>query len=175
VSPSHSQVSPLTPSPLAAVTQDAIVEAVGLWLATEHGGLLPEFAYVDTSFTRLNAWIRDPGRVPRFGSTVFGPDLTSESQRQLSQSLPGVTLQFVADPESVVDPDGFEHFGCRPYLGKRAMLHLSAPHEVPNETGSYYVMVDIDRGCGGSWYVLEVAVTNDAYDVRAVSQGGWIV
>jgi hypothetical protein len=87
-----------------------------------------------------------------------------------------VKLHFVEDPQSVVDPGGFEHFGCRPYIAHRTMLHLGAPLPRQDDPRRFYVAVNFDRGCGGDLYLLEVGPDGPRYGVvRVVRQGYWIV
>lgn len=168
-----------SPEPSAPpATQADVLGAVGRWLATHEGSRPTDFTYVDLGLNRNTSWY-DRNSVDELrgaGAAVFGDELTEASQAALSEAFASVELEFVADPQSVVDPNGFEHFGCRPYLETRTMLHLGAPLPRNDDPTRFYVAVNFDRGCGGDIYLLEVGPDGAGYGVvRVVRGGGWIV
>lgn len=110
------------------------------------------------------------------GTPLFGSELAPDSHDAISEALDGVTLEFVPDRQSVVDHNAGAHLGCRPYLGGNTMLHLSAPLARLDGSSLFYVAVNIDRGCEGATYLLEVAPALSGYGViRVVSESAWIV
>jgi len=171
--------SPPPEPTVPAATQADVIGAVGKWLAGHLGSQPTGFTYVDVGLSGSNtSWYNDDS-VPELrnvGASPFGDELTEGSEAALSEVLRGVTVEFVEDPQSVVDPNGFEHFGCRPYLQDRTMVHFGAPLPRRDDPATFYVVVNFDRGCGGDLYLLEVGRDDAGYSVtRVIRQGNWIV
>lgn len=179
-SPTPSFTPPPSPTPTVA-TQDAILGAVARWLPdgllTGRGGSV----YVDEAVSDA------------FGSHHFGPDshqpdllhvgpplfgeaMTGATKRAVEEALqPIVPLEFVADRTSVVDAEAPDHLGCRPYLGSRSMLRLGPPRLGADGT-RYFVFVNVDHGCAGFTYVVQVNRTGERFEVtRVVETSQWIV
>lgn len=182
-SPSPSPDPPASPSETAA-TQDAILGAVARWLADEYAQTMRPpagwSAYVYTVVTDEQGsehdgeWGRDP-ELAVAGPPLFGGAMTEATRQAVASALLPLSAEFVDDPQEVVDPEGFEHFGCRPYLGGKWMLRLGPPH-LSADGERYFIYVNVDKGCAGDTYVVEVTPTDDGLEVtRVVVTGHWIV
>lgn len=177
--PSTQPTPELTAAP---TTQAAIFGAVAVWIGEE--GLLGSSAYVNETVIVTMAAIEgvfgfDADTSPELsnvGEPLFGPQLTPDSHEAISTALEGVAIEFVPDRQSAVDPEAESQMGCRPYLGGIPMVHLSGPlpgREVPSV---FYVAVNIDRGCEGEAFLLDIRAMESGYRVLdAVSQSDWSV
>jgi hypothetical protein len=158
-------------------TQAAVIGAVGEWIASNGGELVTATTYIHDWLSDPDDLLWRPDRVPEIrgaGPPLWGPALDDESQTALENALGAVIdVEFVTLPQSVVDPNGFEVLGCRPYLGRRAMIHLSQPLPVGDH---FFVEVNYDAGCEGTLHLLKVVPSSSGFEVAEISrEGHWIV
>jgi hypothetical protein len=170
-------------APANPATQEQLFAGVGEWLATHNlvGGPLKASVFVQIGLGEYSTdtW-SDPAGDPDLGQVgppAPGDELTEASRNALSEAMAPIgRLSFVSDPESVINPDAPEHFGCRPYIDSRAMLHFSRVRPTSDDPPSFLIAVNIDRGCQGTYQLLELKADTYGYHVvRVVRQGMWIV
>jgi len=141
-------------------------------------GRIGDFVYINTTLGE-RAWYGSEDD-PDLGNTLptpFDKELTEDSRTALAAALGGVAIEFVGDPQSVVDPGAVAQMGCRAYLNNRPMLQLGTPLPRKSAPSTFFVEVNYDRGCGGDLYLLEVGrdAAGDYRVERIVRSGGWIV
>jgi hypothetical protein len=132
----------------------------------------PDIKWVYATAQQEIGWYGDPQASPLVtGPGLFGPSVTAESLAALSEAWPGVTL--ATDVTTIrADPSALE---CSAYLGGAAVLHLSAPRAMLNTQGAYLVEVNVDHGCQGEIYDLEISAGQAGYSVQLLQQSSWIV
>lgn len=172
-----------TSQPTAAPpTQAAIYGGVAGWISDNVS--LGSSAYVNETVVVTMSAIEgifgfDPQTNPALSHVdepLFGSQLAPESQEAIAAGLAGVAVEFVPDRLAVVDESAESHLGCRPYVGGLPIVHLSAPLPRRDAASVYYVAVNIDRGCEGQAYLLDLRGTESGYQVvNVVSQSDWIV
>ena len=157
-----------TPTTQPAATQDQIMRAVAVWVRDRDQ---PIRWVLDELFLRSRFDIDDPPPA----NLAFEPQMTDASRQAIEEVLRNATL--ASDREALVDSNGFEILGCRPYLGGGTELHLSRPRiYVRVDEPTYVVDIDIDQGCQGDLYELEIGPSRDGYRVtRVVREAFWIV
>jgi len=158
-------------------SQAEIFGAVAQWLPTAEEALPDKPLYVDETVSQGvgDFGLEHYAELGAASPPLFGATLTAESRVALTGALSDHHEPlFVPDRQSVVDPDAYDHFGCRPYLDSRAMLRLGAPRQVSEDV--FLVEVNLDLGCAGRRYLLEVSLTVHGYRVTDVlARGDWIV
>lgn len=166
----------------APPTQAAIYGSVAGWISDNAS--VGASTYVnETVVVTMNAiegiFGFDPQTSPELSHVqepVFGSQLAPESREAIAAALEGVAVEFVPDRLAVVDKAAESHLGCRPYLGGLPMVHLSAPLPRRDAASVYYVAVNIDRGCEGEAFLLDLRATESGYRVvNVVSQSDWTV
>jgi hypothetical protein len=169
-------IGPDTSPPGAS--QDQIFGAVATWV-----GQSPEVRRGCCDFLHSRTVGDDPYFWPDgqnrelavAGPPLFSGMLTHSAVEAIRLSLPGAGLEAIHDPRAVVDPDASAILGCRPYIGRKTMLHFGSPH-LSRDGESYFVLVDVDHGCEGEHFILEVTLGVNGYEVtRVVVTAHWAV
>jgi hypothetical protein len=172
------------PSPSVAVSssldvaaQDAIFRAVGEWVRENHEVRLTQETYVLSNLEDPQYWATAMDREPELagaGLPLWGDEMSGASFEALIGAMEGAAeLERVDDAQTVVDPEGFEVLGCRPYFGGWTMLRLGPPVPVRKK---FAVYVKVDRGCRGEVAMLFVEPSSSQFEVTSVIfEGDWAV